>query len=169
MTTNEIITLIISGLAFVISGASFYFSFFYRKTSLIGNLLIYTTDFEGHGSVDCEFSFSNTGNKEILLRGVDIDLIKWEYGDLVPKILSPQLPIVIKPGGVSLVKLSIPKYFCEKLSHKQKEFSLDFSVISSDGTQYFATLILMPMIIDEDGNIGFLPESLKRPFLLKRI
>ena len=168
MTTNEIITLIISGSAFALSGVSIYLSFFYKKISAIGNLIVYKTDFDEHGSVDCVFSFSNNGNKEILLRSVDIDLINWEEGELVPEISSSQLPAVIKSGGVSLVELSIPKYFCEALSHKQKEFSLNFNVISSDGTQYSASLTLRPMVIDEGGSIGFLQESLEKPFLLKR-
>ena len=70
MTTNELLTLAISGIALLSSVLSLYLQFIHQRTALVGRLLrMHTT--EGKWESQLTYSLSNTGNREILLSDVE--------------------------------------------------------------------------------------------------
>lgn len=73
MEAKDIITLTISGGALAVSLISLYFSLFHKRFSLIGTLAAWnprTENFES--SQACEIAISNTGNRELVLREIEI-------------------------------------------------------------------------------------------------
>lgn len=152
MTTVNILTLIMSSVAILLSGLTFYFNFFHKKVSLIGTLLSFATeapDDPMHMEFEC--SLGNTGNRELLIRDIDVDLIGADTnkGFLVPEIVSKEIPSIIKPGQILLVKFLLPRLFVNEAAKNGCSIKLDFDVVSSCSKHYVASKILKPTLREE--------------------
>ncbi|WP_417446983.1 hypothetical protein [Kangiella sp.] len=111
METKDIITLVISGGALTISIISLYFSLFHKRTSLVGTLTAWNPRTEVYdNSQICEISVSNTGNRELVLREIDIMSYPEMEAELSPVLESEQIPFVLKPGEIKLFTFPIPNY-----------------------------------------------------------
>lgn len=62
MTQNELITLGISTGALAVSLATLYLTFFYKRTGLVGMLVICRYSAPGEYSIELEYALSNVGN-----------------------------------------------------------------------------------------------------------
>jgi len=109
MTTNELLTLAISGIALLTSVLSLYLQFIHQRTALVGRLLrMHTT--EGKWESQLTYSLSNTGNREILLSDVEFlegvsDLGRAHDAYTVLPYNCLDSPCVLKPGEIRLLRV----------------------------------------------------------------
>src|SRR5688572_28806838 len=111
MSAAEIVTSGLSVLALVVSLATLYLTYFRNKVEVVGVLAECWFD-EPSSLVDAvlDFALSNSGNKDVLIRKCAIELQDRPRG-IVPELECKDLPIVLKPDQVALVKLEIPQLF----------------------------------------------------------
>lgn len=119
---------------------------------MIGNFACFQTSSEDDELLgDMEFSLSNTGNTELLIRGIDIDLEGAEGDYFVPEINSKDIPSVIKPGGILLLKFGFPILFTQTAARNNHGIKLIFNIISSQGKLYLPEKTLKVMTDPESG------------------
>ncbi len=156
MTSNEIITIIISIGALSVSLATLYFSLFYKKIAIIGSLLAWNqqhaTNVENHDplTADVEFSLTNTGNRELLIREVEIDFEDEPTNEIVPIVRSKEIPCVIKPSQIMLVRFDVPLLFMKIIASKNQKMLIRFQVITPDGKFHFLDKYLEPFAGDNN-------------------
>jgi len=138
MTINEIITICISGAALSVSLVTLYFTYFHKKLGLIGCLAAYNTESDSDPLLgNYEFSLSNSGNKELLVREAQLDLVGATGQYIVPEVLSSELPVVIKPGQMHLLRLGIPGLFMRNAAKSGDKVLLRFHVFSPEARSFF--------------------------------
>lgn len=163
METKDLITLTISGGALVVSLVSLYFSLFHRRISLVGTLAAWnprTENFEH--SQACEIAISNTGNRELVLREIEILSSPEIENDLFPVPESDQVPAVLKPGEVKLLTFPIPDRYLHKLAKEKRMLRLNFHIFTTEAKLKLATKDLTPPVGGAD-----IPESDWKPFKLQ--
>lgn len=168
MTENEIITLVMSGISLLLSGVTLYCTFFYKRTSLVGKLLDYSTQAkEDSRSMELNFSLINTGTHELLVSSINIDIINpnQEQG-LIPDIESNQVPGIIKSGEVYILKFLLPILFVKTCKENNEKIKINFSVISSNGKTYTASIELNPDSMEGEKDI-FFEKSCWKPLIFK--
>lgn len=137
MTTNEWLTLTISFAALIVSGVTLYVTYFHKKVGAIGCLAAYSTESKKDSlSGTYEFSVLNTGNTEILVREVGVDLIGRSGNYLVPEIDTPSLPAVLKPGQIVLVSIDIPCLFMRDAIASGHGAEIRFHVFSHEAKSF---------------------------------
>jgi hypothetical protein len=103
MTTAEIVTTVLSVLALVVSLVTLYLTYFYEQVKLVGCLAKYWVDEpDSLIGVVFDFAFSNTGNKDLLIREAMVE-VPQQPGAIVPEIECKEIPMVIKPDHVALI------------------------------------------------------------------
>ena len=70
MTINETVTLILSVSSLIISFSTLYLTYFNKVASLVGVLVIYNYQAKGKFKRELEYSISNTGNLQLVLKQV---------------------------------------------------------------------------------------------------
>jgi len=140
LTTIDIITISISIVALLVSLITVYFSFFRKKLSFIGCLTAFHTLSKNDPMKGrFEFSLSNNGNRELLVRDIIIDLVNAPNGMLLPVIDSEEIPIVLKPGQIVLSNIELPNLFLHKVAESDSIVLFNFQVYSPDGKLFIAT------------------------------
>ena len=164
MELEAIIAILISGVALGVSAISLYFTLFHKKVALIGCLAAYKTEAD-EDALAAEFAFSlaNTGNRELLVQEVAIDVVGSGGGDLVPELESTRIPTVLKAGEIKLVVLQIPARFMRNAAHAKQKLQLEFHIFAPDGQLRLTTKLLD--IISEE---LVLSEECWKPFKLGR-
>ncbi|MFC1577603.1 hypothetical protein ACFL36_01195 [Thermodesulfobacteriota bacterium] len=166
MTTNEIIALCLSGAAFLVSFTTLYFTIFHKKLALIGCLTAYKTESDNNKLLgDYEFSLSNTGNKELLVREIQVDLIGASGNYIVPEIYSTEIPAVLKPGQIFLLNICLPSLFMRNATKSGHKVSIQFHVLSPKAKLYIVSKELE--FLNEELEInseGWKPFRLRKPF-----
>lgn len=163
MEAKDIITLIISGGALVVSLISLYFSLFYKRISLVGTLAAWnprTENFEN--SQVCEIAISNTGNRGLVLREIEILSFPEIDGELFPVLESELIPAVLKPGEMKLLTIPIPDLYLQKLVKGNRVLRLNFHIFTTEASLKLATKDLTPPVGGAD-----IPESDWKPFKLQ--
>ena len=153
MTSTELFTLIISGIAIMASFVSIYFQFFHRKTAILGKLLLTNYQIsDDNFDQELNYSLSNLGNQEVLLS--DVEYLDWHTtrgraynGYSVHKYKCPDSPCVLKPGEIKLLKVCTKKETGKRLPSRvpkkketgkslpgsDKRFFIMFVFTSSEG------------------------------------
>lgn len=140
----DIAALIISLLAVGISGFTFYFNHFHKKVSIVGALVSTGVAAEEQRPyAEHEYSLSNTGNQELVVRDFLVEASDQKLAQAFPTPTSKDLPVVIRPGEVKLVRLkvSIPK---TKEDHRD---TIVFRIFAPNGKSHF---LRHNIRIDED-------------------
>jgi len=166
---NEM-TAIISVAALALSGLSFYVSYFYKSQQL--ELTVTDVSYiTNQGEVYMTVAFSNGGNRDAALLRVEPALwakknekaqAEWtpldtRVGAAVP-LTDPKVPLVVKAGGVEVVKLSA------KLTHDDAEHAVVekqagaflgvvVATMNSDGKLYKVQHPVARLDIDTAGRI----------------
>ncbi len=142
MTEFEIITLVLSIIAILLSGFNIYITFFHKKSSLIGNILSFyvpekTAPLPSYINFEC--SLGNTGKRELLVR--EISLLPEETAklNLVPIIKGRGIPCILKPEQIVLIKFDFPVLFANSLASKKIPILVEFEIASSNGKTYLAS------------------------------
>ncbi len=132
------LTTLLSIAAILISLATLYLSFFHKKISMIGVLASCFVPDEQESNIDMEYCLSNTGNKELLIREVSIEVEDIDpQNTLVPEIDAKNLPVILQPGKMQLVEFQVPyKHFLKKALHGNKKIEIWFHVHSLTGNAY---------------------------------
>jgi hypothetical protein len=137
MTMNEIIAICFSSGALLVSLTTLHFTFFRKKLSLIGCLAAYNSPFDDDPeSGSYEFCLSNTGNRELLVREAMVDYVDVPEHYLSPMINSAELPAVLKPNQMLLVKVRLLHLFMKNAAKKGYKVLVQFCVYSPDGKLY---------------------------------
>jgi|SRR5690348_8074373 hypothetical protein len=161
MDASDIATIVLSSLALLVSIATLFLTFLYKRAALVGCLALVTTP-EATSRDNCvfEFALSNTGTLELLIRDVSLDLTP-RRSNLIPDISPASVPIVLKPGQVQLLRIEIPNLFLRKIAQNQQGIVVQFHIFSSRGTFYMPEKTLIPKVADY-----VMPEDAWAPFLL---
>ena len=163
MTLSEFISIIIASIAIVISFVTLYYSHIRKKISLIGALVsIHHTEDDSLHDV-YEFSLSNNGNREILVRDIEILHFSNSRSSLVPDIKPEIVPLIIKPGELQLINIKLPKLFMDKALKAGEPVLTQFHVYSTDGKLYLARKEI-PSLSKESS----LDDKMWYPFRLQR-
>lgn len=161
-STTSILALVVSGFSLVVSLLTLYFTFFYKRTALIGQMVAISTQSRMTPTeMEFECSFSNTGTREVLIREININLTPWPANELVPAIETVNLPLIIRSGEIKLVKFQISSGWIFAQGGNQIVIELKFELVSSDGSVYLMSKKLEPCVNEET-----LPESWMTPFKL---
>ena len=164
MDNGDISATILASLALLVSIFTLYLTFLHKRAKLIGCLA--AIDFPAPSySPFCTFDFalSNTGTLELLLREVALD-VSGPYTGLLPETNPEDMPIVIGPGQVKLIKVQIPNLFIRNLAQRGGSIEFDFHIFSSRGNLYLARKLVAPL--DESLE---LPKSTWSPFSLGKV
>jgi len=150
MLAVDVIAICISAVALIVSLLTLYLTYFYQKVSLIGRLVLYNTN----STVDklCgeyKFSLSNSGNKELLVWEVELD-IENKIGYLIPELSIGEIPAVIKAGAILLLRIDIPIIFMRLAASNNVNVIVKFQIVSSDGIAYVLSKEFKPLDIKED-------------------
>jgi hypothetical protein len=164
-------TAIISMVALVLSGLSFYVSYFYKSQQLDVTVtdVSYLTN---QGEVYLTVAFSNGGNRDAALLRVEPAIWakrndKAQTAEWVPldtkvaasvPLTDPKTPSIVKAGGVEVVTLSA------KLTHEDAERAIDqkqgaaflgiiVATMNSDGNLYKVQTPVARLDIDSAGHI----------------
>ena len=131
MTSNEIMALLISGAALGVSVVSLYFSTWHKKISLVGCLVRWESgSIDEDQSATYEFTLSNTGNQELLLREIHVEPACWKENEFVPVLSVENVPQVIGPGAVVLFRVPISNRFISQLAKDNRNIKIRFEVIT---------------------------------------
>lgn len=137
MTNGEVIAVCISIGALCISLATLYLSFFHKKISLIGTLASCNVPIDENVELELEYSLGNTGNQELLAREINLEVDDEGESHGVPVIEINEIPAVIRPGEIKLVRFKLPlKHFLVPLSREKKALLIFFEIHSPNGKQY---------------------------------
>jgi len=98
--------------------------------------------------VDVEFSLSNTGNRELLIHDVEVNWERPPKSDITPILSSAEIPCVIVPSEILLVRFDVPLLFMKRLSNMNQKLQIRFQVVSPVGRLYFLDKYLTPYTID---------------------
>jgi hypothetical protein len=151
MTMIEIFALLISGAALAVSLVSLYFSTWHKKTSLIGCLVSSGSYLDEDETQDVyEFALSNTGNQALLLREVHVQPVDWKEKELVPVPEIKDIPSVIEPDAVRLIKVPVSNKFINSLAEQSRDFNIIFEFITPKAEVKNATkTIISNLELDE--------------------
>ena len=142
MKDTEIITLLISISALLVSFVALYLQFFYRRTAILGKLIgiNYHPQDENYERV-LNYSISNLGNQEILLN--DIEFLEGNTGlgralDAyeVHKCRCHDSPYVLKPGEIKLFVVFTKKKESKRISKHEKKYFIMFYFTSTKGKNF---------------------------------
>lgn len=160
MTEVEQLTLTISGLALLISAWNFYRIHFYKTAILIGQIsTLHTQAKDNSHEMEFWFSMANSGNVEVLIHEIILNLSPWSKNELVPEVTSSDLPTVIKPGEIKLIYFRLPSQFIFDVGGQDVTIELQFDPTTSQGEIHPMRKSLKP-IISEDS----IPPSWLAPF-----
>ena len=155
MTTIEIITICFSSIAFLVSILTVYYNFFRKKLSLVGCLASYNSSFDDDIMIcNFEFSLSNNGNRELLVKEVMVVYTDAPDHFLSPVIKSNEIPAIIKPNQILLVKVPVPLHFMKIAAKEGFKVLIQFYVFSPDGENYIVPKLLEPLTQELDINSG---------------
>ena len=149
----------------MVSVVTLYFTYFHKKLSLIGCLAAYYTESDTDPSFGrYEFFLSNTGNRELLVREAQLDLVGVNGQYAVPEISSTELPAVLKPGQILLLSLGIPSLFMRNAAKSGHKVILKFHVFSPEAKSFllFKELTLLDDDLEIDAQ-GWEPSKLGKP------
>ncbi|BDU22904.1 hypothetical protein [Dyella sp. GSA-30] len=132
-----------------------------RKTASVTAWVVQLTEDEDKETV-LEFGHSNTGTVELLVSEVRVDLVGDAPDVLLPELASKQLPGVIKPGKILLVKTVVPGLFVQRAIRQKLAIDIEFLIFSARGESYK----LQQRVL---GIGGVYPKGLWSPFGLKPI
>jgi hypothetical protein len=134
MNSGTVISIILSSLALLVSGATFYLTVLRKKAAFVGCLLATSTvEFGDDDDWVFEFALANTGDVELLVTEANLDL---PTDGVVPILSSDALPLVLEPGQVRSLALDLPNKFCWQLSRRREPLIFSFRVFSARGTVY---------------------------------
>ncbi|WP_045418845.1 DUF1573 domain-containing protein [Vibrio campbellii] len=126
--TKELIPLITSVIALVISLYNLYIGNFRRKDSLTCSLLSCGIS-ETEWDTLYEYSLSNTGDNQLVIKEVEL-----LAGSTIVTSQTPQIPVVLKPGEIVLVDVLFNK---KDLNENECGYEMiEFGVVSSTGKAY---------------------------------
>jgi hypothetical protein len=159
----DIVSNCLAAAALTVSLVSLYFSLFHKRISLIGTLAAWNprTDRVERCQV-CEISLSNNGNRELLLRELEILSLPEREDELFPIIECDNIPAVIKPGEIKLVTFGVPNLYLQKLASEGRLIRLNFHIFTTDAKLRIATKDLCPISDEVE-----IPKSDWNPFKLK--
>jgi hypothetical protein len=168
LTSNEIITICISVAALLVSLITLYYSIFYKKIALVGCLLSWNHPYPQNDDAeknvlvaDVEFALSNTGNRELLIKEVEIDWENPPKKAITHIIFTKDLPCVLKPSQISLIRFGVPILFMKQIENLNQKLLIRFQVISPNGKLHFLSKYVTPCTGDSDWN-----EADWKPFTL---
>lgn len=137
MTASTVIAL----LALLLSGASFYRTHLRRKADMIGWITdtLHEED-EDKPQVawvrDYGVALSNSGTMDLLVREASVHLCR-SSANLVPEVPVDELPAILKPGEVKLIRLQLPHRFVTEMEAERRAvISIEFQVFSARGRLY---------------------------------
>jgi hypothetical protein len=155
LTSNEIITISISIAALIVSLVTLYYSVFYKKIALIGTMLSWNRPNpqedekkEKRLDVNVEFALSNIGNRELLIKEVEVDWENPPENALVPYIFPEEIPCVLKPSQIKLIEFKVPLFFMKQIKNQNQKLVIRFQTISPNGKTYFLSKHLTPYTDD---------------------
>lgn len=156
---------VISVLALLLSGASFYRTHLRRKAAMIG--WIAETFHEDTGKTQVNWSreyvvaLSNRGTMDLLVRDASVDLRR-SRAEMLPTLSPEELPAILKPGEIKTVRLRLPDRFVKAVEAEAgATASIVFQVFSAQGKLY------MPSKLVISGTE--LPSDLWAPFRLGKV
>ena len=170
MTTIEIITICFSSIALLVSSLTVYYNFFRRKLSFVGCLAAYNSPLDEDKMIgNYEFSLSNNGNRELLVREVMVDYLDAPDQFLSPMIKSNEIPAVIKPSQILLVKVPLSHHFMEVAVKEGFKVLIQFCVFSPDGDNYMVPKLFEPLTQELDINPdGWKPFKMEKSHKVKQ-
>ena len=170
MTTTEIITICFSSIALLVSFLTVYYNFFRKKLSFIGCLAAYNSPFDEEPMIgNYEFSLSNNGNRELLVREVMVDYMDAPDHFLSPMIKINEIPAVIKPSQILLVKVPLSHNFMKIAAKEGFKVLIQFCVFSPDGKNYIVPKLLEPLTQELDINPdGWKPFKMEKSHKVKQ-
>lgn len=158
-----IITIAFSGGALIVSIISLYYSLFRKRISLVGCLAAWNprTELQENTQV-CDITLSNTGTRELLLREIEVLSSPERDGEIFPALEVEEVPAVIKPGEIRLIKLPIPNFYLGQLAARHQKLKLEFHIYTTDAKLKIASKELTPPINDTT-----IPQRDWKPFKLR--
>ncbi len=108
-------------------------------------------------------TLSNNGTQELLVREAFIDLIAPDENDVLPVVVSSDLPRVLKPGEIALVTLPIPALFMQTAESNLRQMVLTFHVFTLKGKLRLAAKELNPFTAN-----SIISDADWKPFILKK-
>jgi len=109
---------------------------------------------------------SNTGNRELLVSYIEIDWERPPKVSITPIVSSNEIPCVLKPSQMLLVRFEILYSFLHDISDFNQKLLVRFHVISQEGEFYFLEKLLEPFLNDGEERDN---EDDFKPFVLKKV
>jgi len=141
MTQNEIITIVLSAGALLVSLLTLYFTYFHKRAGLVGVLVGRKHRISPKYIYEIEYALSNTGNVQLILKEVKV-LIGHSASEMklgahsVSDSECSDSPAVIEPGNVKLVHLRFMEDAIAKAKKNTGRCFVSFTLISSRGIIY---------------------------------
>ena len=164
MTAADWVTTVLSVTALLVSLTTLYLTYLRKDLKLVGVLAEYWVDEPNVlMGVVLDFALSNTGNKDLLVRKAAVELVP-ETGGLLPEIECKELPAVVKPDHVTLIKIELPQRFMRNAVNANGNARITFEVFGPGAAQYRLSKVL-PF---RGGELVF-TESAWEPFHLEKV
>lgn len=163
MTNFELISLIMAGLALLVSAVTLYLTYFHKRPKLVGLLVLQQKAGSGRYDYTLEYALCNAGNVQLLLKdvwvGSDTEVVEAKF-DTVPSI--------IEPSQVKLVTVRLETKDAEKVRMKGEQCFVTFILVSSRGKVYDLKHDISPLEIapNPPGNATYmtLAPDVEKPF-----
>ena len=139
--------------------------FFFNRFSFTG-CLISNTDIRAmdNSSNSFEFSISNTGKQELIIKSVSLS--HFNFFASTPKLKTEAFPVLLMPGQMKLVKVNLNWRILELEDGQIPELNLLFTVISQKGKVYFINKLIS---YEQVNNTISLSKSVWVPFKSGRL
>lgn len=139
MKNTELVTLIISSAALLVSFGALYLQFFHKRTAILGRLIgiNYKPHDDNYERV-LNYSISNLGNQEILLN--DVEFLEGQSargraheGYAVHEYKCIDSPYVLKPGEIKLFEVFTKKKESKRKTKYEKKYFIMLCFTSTEG------------------------------------
>jgi len=161
-TMTDWIAVGISSAALLVSMVSGYFSLFHKRNRLVAVIAAWQIDKDPQvNHVRCEVSLANNGNRDLLIRAVEIEYEEKSDSDVLPELEIEEIPSVLKAGELMLLPLELPKRFLSIATQMDLRLALSIHIYTLDGKLMLAKKLLNPVTADSPPS-----ESDWQPFVM---
>ena len=135
-STLDIITILIASIALIISIVTVIRQFFYKKFSFDSCLIFHESTEGSFSPFNFEYSVANTGNVVLILREIIIEPINPPKPATTLNIETNNIPMILKPEQLEMVKFNIPRKLLPKNTLKEFKLKVSFIIISPKGDMF---------------------------------
>ena len=138
MTNNEVVTILLSAVALIVSFVTFYLTYFHKRAGLVGVLVGCRYGLVGLYENEVEYALSNTGNLQLVFREIELLVGRSTAGKQseaysVSQFESSDYPAIIEPSHIKLVKLRFKSNQIAEAKKTNERCIVTFTLISSNG------------------------------------